>query len=223
VVASGRLHTPGFDETRHPVDLLLWWHQSFTLSQSRELQDSPTTALSKYHHPHLPQDTAYIAPPSRPPPPPPLSAPSKVSSSGPPSPRPPPFSSLYFPTEAELDRIRATVTEGANESLLATAPAPSFEEALAEDEADCKAAVETKAALPPDTKGEPSSRAVDDGEPPPPYTEGSSPLESFTYVMAAAGGPASIITQVQQTPGPPINPLGGSHWQSLNHTQSSNG
>ncbi|KAI1836644.1 hypothetical protein DTO013E5_4030 [Penicillium roqueforti] len=48
----------------------------------------------------------------------------------------------------------------------------------------------------------------DDGEPPPPYTEGYSPLESFTYVMAAAGGASSIITQVQQTGGPPINTLG---------------
>jgi hypothetical protein len=28
-------------------------------------------------------------------------------------------------------------------------------------------------------------------------------------VMAAAGGAASIITQVQQTGGPPINTLGG--------------
>lgn len=55
------------------------------------------------------------------------------------------------------------------------------------------------------------SKDIDDGEPPPPYSEGSSPLESFTYVMASAGGPASIITQVsQQSGGPPINTLGGS-------------
>jgi dipeptidyl-peptidase III len=134
---------------------------------------------------------------------------SEASSSSPPSPRPPPFSSLYFPTGAELDRIKASVTEAVNESVLHTAPAPSFEEALAEGEAESKAAAETKAALPPDTKGEPSGKGVDDGEPPPPYTEGSSPLDSFTYVMATAGGAASIITQVQQTPGPPVNTLGG--------------
>jgi G patch domain-containing protein 1 len=66
---------------------------------------------------------------------------------------------------------------------------------------------ETKAALPPDTKGEPSKKD-EDCEPPPAYSEGSSPLESFTYLMATAGGPASIITQVQQG-GPPINALGG--------------
>jgi hypothetical protein len=133
----------------------------------------------------------------------------EASSSNPPSPRPPPFSSLYFPPETELHRIKAAVTEAACESLLATAPAPSFEETLAEDEAESKAAAETKAALPRDTKGESSGKGVDDGEPPPPYTEGSSPLESFTYVMAAAGGAASIITQVQQTSGPPVNALGG--------------
>lgn len=67
---------------------------------------------------------------------------------------------------------------------------------------------ETKAALPQDTKGE-SSKKDDDNEPPPAYSEGSSPLESFTYLMAAAGGAASIITQVQQGGAPPINTLGG--------------
>lgn len=137
----------------------------------------------------------------------------EASASNPPSPRPPPFSSLYFPPTSALRRIKATVTEAACEPLLATAPAPSFEETLAEDEAETKAAAEAKAALPRDTKGESSGKGVDDGEPPPPYTEGSSPLESFTYVMAAAGGAASIITQVQQTGGPPINALGG--WSTL--------
>ena len=132
-----------------------------------------------------------------------------ASSSSPPSPRPPPFSSLYFPTDAELDRIRATVTETApGDNPLVTAPGPSFEEALAEDDAESKAEADTKAALPQDTKAQ-SSKSVDEGEPPPPYTEGSSPLNSFSYVMAAAGGAASIITQVQQTAGPPINTLGG--------------
>jgi dipeptidyl-peptidase III len=163
----------------------------------------PTTAFSNQLGDSTPTEEKVYAAPA-------LQSPaSEASASNPPSPRPPPFSSLYFPSDAELDRIKATVTEAACNSLLATAPAPSFEEALAEDEAESKAEAEAKAALPPDTKGEPSSKGVDDGEPPPPYTEGSSPLDSFTYVMAAAGGAASIITQVQQTPGPPINTLGG--------------
>jgi hypothetical protein len=140
---------------------------------------------------------------------------SEASASNPPSPRPPPFSSLYFPPQPDLQRIKAAITGAACESLLATAPAPSFEETLAEDEEESKAAAETKAALPRDTKGEPSGKGVDDGEPPPPYTEGSSPLDSFTYVMAAAGGAASIITQVQQTGGPPINALGGESLLSI--------
>jgi hypothetical protein len=137
----------------------------------------------------------------------------EASSSNPPSPRPPPFSSLYFPTQSELQRIKAAVTEAACEPIIATGPAPSFEETLAEDEAASKAAAETETASPRDTKGESSGKGVDDGEPPPPYTEGSSPLDSFTYVMAAAGGAASIITQVQQTGGPPINALGS--WSTL--------
>lgn len=33
--------------------------------------------------------------------------------------------------------------------------------------------------------------------------------------MAAAGGAASIITQVQQTGGPPINTLGGMHYDTV--------
>lgn len=159
-----------------------------------------TTALSRNSrfHPPTSDDDIYDLPPPHP----------ESSSSSPSSPKPPPFSSLYFPPESELQRIKAAVTESINDCLLATAPAPSFEEALAEDEAECKAAAD-KVKESSTGKGESSSKGLDDGEPPPPYTEGSSPLDSFTYVMAAAGGAASIITQVQQTPGPPINSLGG--------------
>jgi dipeptidyl-peptidase-3 len=149
-------------------------------------------------------DPPYTAPPPR-------SPFSEASSSSPPSPRPPPFSSLYFPPELELRRFKTTVTEASCASIAAFAPAPPFEETapLNPSSAASAAVAETKAALPQDTKGESSGKGVDDGEPPPPYTEGSSPLDSFTYVMAAAGGAASIITQVQQTGGPPINSLGG--------------
>jgi dipeptidyl-peptidase III len=172
----------------------------------------PTTALSRPAETDFPtaDDKIYIAPP-------PHSPRSQASSSNPPSPRPPPFSSLYFPTDAELNHIRAAITGTACESLLATAPAPSFEEALAEDEAESKAA-ESKAEKDKDTKGESSGKGVDDGEPPPPYTEGPSPIDSFHYVMASAGGPASIITQVQQSPGAPINTLGGR--QHLQHKET---
>ncbi|KAK5662072.1 hypothetical protein OQA88_10186 [Cercophora sp. LCS_1] len=85
-------------------------------------------------------------------------------------------------------------------------PAPSSSRALAASHFQD----ETKRALPQDTKGHPgeSSRSKDEeAEPPPAYSEGSSPLQSFTYLMAAAGGASSIITQVQQG-GPPINTLG---------------
>ena len=132
------------------------------------------------------------------------------SSSAPPSPRPPPFSSLYFAQADTVDHLKTSITDTDSATLPAFAPAPPFESSI-DIQLVAPSAVEaaTKAALPADTKGESSSKSADDGEPPPPYTEGSSPLDSFTYVMAAAGGAASIITQVQQGGGPPINTLGG--------------
>ena len=133
-----------------------------------------------------------------------------ASSSSPPSPRPPPFSSLYFPSEPSSSAVQASkvlVTEPDPSTLPAFAPLAPVESPPAPPS---PAEAEIKAALPQDTKGESSStKGVDDGEPPPPYTEGSSPLEGFNYVMAAAGGAASIITQVQQGGPAPVNTLGG--------------
>lgn len=131
-------------------------------------------------------------------------------------PAPPPFSSLY----AVDDHFKLAPTTfspsseaGASSATAAPAYAPvasgsesplersgSFEETVAE----------TKRALPQDVKGEPSGQKGDDSsEPPPAYSESErySPLLSFTYLMAAAGGASSIITQVQQG-GPPINSIG---------------
>ena len=100
----------------------------------------------------------------------------------------------------------SSVTEPDSHYLPAFAPASSFEN-LSNIPSPVEA--EVKAALPPDNKGESSSKGVEEGEPPPPYTEGSSPLEAFSYVMAAAGGAASILTQVQQGGHTPVNNLGG--------------
>ena len=127
-----------------------------------------------------------------------------------PSVAPPPFSSLYFPPAHSPDRFRASVTEPDSDPPPAFCPAPP--EGPAVTGRATVAEAETKAALPADTKGE-SSKSAEDEEAPPPYTEGSSPLDSFTYVMAAAGGAASIITQVQQSGPPPVNTLAG-----RNHT-----
>ncbi|KAH7385619.1 P-loop containing nucleoside triphosphate hydrolase protein [Pyrenochaeta sp. MPI-SDFR-AT-0127] len=126
------------------------------------------------------------------------------------SPYPPPFSSLFFPSEDTVEARNKACDSTEEESPPAFAPAPPFNESSS-SAAAAAAAAATKAALPRDTKDASSSKEIDDGEPPPPYSEGSSPLESFTYVMASAGGPASIITQVSQSSGgPPINTLGGS-------------
>lgn len=127
------------------------------------------------------------------------------------SPYPPPFSSLYFPPDdAADDSDKACETAAQSDSPPAFAPAPRYF-SESSSTASATAVAETKAALPRDTKDGSSSKEIDDGEPPPPYSEGFSPLDSFTYVMASAGGPASILTQVsQQSGGPPINTLGGS-------------
>jgi hypothetical protein len=97
-------------------------------------------------------------------------------------------------------------------SSVVSGPQPSWPAAAA------RAVADTKAALPRDFKDAASaSRDLDDGEPPPPYSEGSSPIKSFTYVMATAGGPASIITQVSQSAGvPPVSVLGGMYSNCLN-------
>ncbi|KAI0388564.1 hypothetical protein F5Y17DRAFT_452313 [Xylariaceae sp. FL0594] len=141
-------------------------------------------------------------------------------------PAPPPFSSLYAYSAAENladddDRFEpsSSVTHAYSEAgaSSATAAAPAyapaaaslFEEHPLESPSSFQDAVaETKNALPTDVKGESSGQKVEDSnEPPPAYSEGYSPLLSFTYLMAAAGGAASIITQVQQG-GPPLNTIG---------------
>lgn len=170
-----------------------------TLSWHRGSPGSPPTA-----RPHLQTDSAveedddfYTAPP-------PHSPSSEASSSGFPLSRPPPFSSLVFTSATDPNRAKET----APHSRLASPP--SDEEApLEPDPSSASLVAETKASFGSDPKGESPGKAAEDGEPPPPYTEGSSPIESFTYVMAAAGGASSIITQVQQAGGPPINTLGG--------------
>ena len=120
---------------------------------------------------------------------------------------PPPFSSLYSLPQFS-DRVDYSVIEPAPN------PPPPFTSVSAPEEqrkpetgpSGLKA--ETKAALPADNKGD-RGKGTEGEEPPPPYTEGSSPLSSFNYIMAAAGGAASIITQVQQGAPPPVNALSG--------------
>ncbi|KAL7954263.1 hypothetical protein V8C34DRAFT_317475 [Trichoderma compactum] len=132
--------------------------------------------------------------------------------------RPPPFSSLFssvqdHPSGEAFGKFPAVVPEGSASASVA-APAYGYDSRAPEpfdpDRAAARAfqdpVAETKRALPRDTKGE-SSRKDDDAEPPPAYSEGDSPLHTFSYVMAAAGGASSIITQVQQG-GPPINAIG---------------
>ncbi|KAK7719362.1 hypothetical protein SLS63_010111 [Diaporthe eres] len=141
---------------------------------------------------------------------------------------PPPFSSLFasFPPPDQHSPASALETDDPSGSAVAPSdlfdpepaqrdksPAPAYEPPAASSSSEPpniyqETLAETKRALPQDTKGESSSRPKeDDAEPPPAYSEGYSPLQSFTYLMAAAGGASSIITQVQQG-GPPINTIG---------------
>ncbi|KAH6842912.1 hypothetical protein B0I37DRAFT_436846 [Chaetomium sp. MPI-CAGE-AT-0009] len=136
--------------------------------------------------------------------------------------RPPPSFSSLFPaqdheaSESVLEPCEPykAVVEDTSEAVAsasasaAPAYAPADHQVAPESSNSASAALrlqdETKRALPRDNKG---GTKDEESEPPPAYSEGSSPLDSFTYLMAAAGGAASIITQVQQG-GPSLNPLG---------------
>ncbi|KAL9489030.1 hypothetical protein ACSS6W_001307 [Trichoderma asperelloides] len=133
--------------------------------------------------------------------------------------RPPPFSSLFSSVEdrpggGKFPAVVVPEGSAAARSIAAPAYGSDFRapELSDSDQAATSArafqdpVAETKRALPRDTKGE-SSRKDDDAEPPPAYSEGDSPLAAFSFVMAAAGGASSIITQVQQG-GPPVNAIG---------------
>ncbi|UKZ55269.1 hypothetical protein TrVGV298_009089 [Trichoderma virens] len=216
-------------------ELLCCQEQSATLSETEESgtgpSESPELIEAKVHHKHAATATAarqqqqldldldrdaaenesaaHEAEQS----PPPQYPISEASSS-----RPPPFSSLFSSVQDHLSgepfgKFPAVVPEGSASASVA-APAYGYDSRAPEpfdpDQAAARAfqdpVAETKRALPRDTKGE-SSRKDDDAEPPPAYSEGDSPLHTFSYVMAAAGGASSIITQVQQG-GPPINAIG---------------
>lgn len=143
--------------------------------------------------------------PDSPPPQYPRSEAGASSLSPPASPRPPPFSSLYTSdTESYFAYTQAITQAASSTSVPAYAPiALPFTEGQSQPfDSDPDSKLEPSQ----DSKGE-SSKKEDDNDPPPAYTEGSSPLLSFNYTMAAAGGAASILTQVQQG-GPPINTLG---------------
>lgn len=174
------------------------------MSDTQEANDGPTVGLDNLNidtDEHTSKLEDEISRAQSPPPGYPTSEP---SCSAPPSPRPPPFSSLYASTAAAVEAYKSSLTEaGASGSVPAYAPVATHQASTSSRDV----VAETKAALPEDTKGE-SSKKDDDSEPPPAYSEGFSPLESFTYLMAAAGGAASIITQVQQG-APPLNTLGG--------------
>ncbi|KAK4157052.1 hypothetical protein C8A00DRAFT_40534 [Chaetomidium leptoderma] len=135
--------------------------------------------------------------------------------------RPPPSFSSLFPTQDHeasgsvfepCEPYKAAVSDTSEEAASA-APAYAPHDQVAPESSNSASAAlrlqdETKRVLPQDTKGQAGSSSKDeDAEPPPAYSEGSSPLHTFTYLMAAAGGASSIITQVQQG-GPSLNPLG---------------
>lgn len=135
-------------------------------------------------------------------------------------PAPPPFSYFFASSSTSAPDFQAvlepssqpneTGPDNAEFSLAAVAAAAPAYAPLASGSQHPSTSIqdETKQALPRDSKRDQgaSSSKEEDLEPPPAYSEGSSPLLSFTYLMATAGGAASILTQVQQG-GPPINTI----------------
>lgn len=95
---------------------------------------------------------------------------------------PPPFTFLASP--------RAEVSQAEVGEYSHAGPSPSSSSANApfNDKEDKEAPVENV----------PKYEKKADLEPPPPYTEGSSPINSFVFCMSQATGAASVITQVQQ-------------------------
>ncbi|KAL8802424.1 MAG: hypothetical protein Q9182_003847, partial [Xanthomendoza sp. 2 TL-2023] len=134
------------------------------------------------------------------------------SASTPPSNAPPPFSAHNFSPEESANRIKLS---GAEPDSCPPPPfAPAYPAAPQHTpESELELATETGFAA--NKEAESSVRSAEEKEPPPPYTEGPSPLGSFTYLMAAAGGPASIITQVPQGGPPPRegHTFAGMRWQ----------
>jgi dipeptidyl-peptidase-3 len=141
--------------------------------------------------------------------PPPDSPSSEASSSSFVSARPPPFLSLVYPPGTDSSRAKVIAAPESEPASLSPYNPPLPEEEPLEPDSSLSLVAETKASSTRDSKEYSPGKSAEEGEPPPPYTEGSSPIDSFTYVMAAAGGASSIITQVQQAGGPPINTLGG--------------
>lgn len=206
-------------------------------ASSTDLPDAPSRRRLPHHHRRLPvdsdsdsdadeaeaqePDSDIVKVRSREQSPPPQ----YPASEAPSSPRPPPFSSLFTPPPQSSSATAAAYTPDQRLSRVvsaqfplpppapavgtegeASSAAPAYTPPWDPDQAAARTVAETKNALPTDSKAEKSSKD-DDAEPPPAYTEGDSPLFSFSYVMAAAGGASSIITQVQQG-GPPINAIG---------------
>lgn len=136
--------------------------------------------------------------------------------------RPPPFSSLYHDPSTAQSEVHNpgppySLAGSSVDGTPATQPAPSYNTLTVSPFAPQGPPQLPDASERADlgTKQEPSGTnktpaKEEDSEPPPAYSEGPSPLQSFTFVMATAGGASSIITQVQQG-GPPTNTLGGEH------------
>lgn len=209
--------------------------QEDSYGQSASAETPPTSSIqedklnSGHHHRDQDQDQDEVeslsggrSPPPRYPYPASEASASTSFSLASPRPAPPPFSSLYdyvSPEDLadhhfELPPPASTSFAEAEASSATAAPAyvpstSSDSSETAQSEAYKDTLAETKRALPQDVKGgESSGQKSDDlSEPPPAYEEGYSPLLSFTYLMAAAGGASSIITQVQQG-GPSINAIG---------------
>ncbi|KAJ5495646.1 dipeptidyl peptidase 3, partial [Penicillium diatomitis] len=155
------------------ISLISREHNVSDSSQSRQ---SPTTACPPSPTNSLVEEESYFTPPPR--------SPSHASASSSACNSPPPFSSLF----ASAHPDQHVFTESS-----ASASAPEFAPTQPVDDsiqsAPSSAVVaDTKASF-SEPKGDGLGKNTDDGEPPPPYTEGYSPLESFTRIEHYYPGP----------------------------------
>lgn len=124
--------------------------------------------------------------------------------------QPPPFCSLYTSTTEVIGSPKTAHSKSGHDPSTQLQQIPKLLPEL-------NTGAKSRSAL--GTKGR-EVKKEQEREPPPAYSEGSSPFYFFTYLMAATGEAASIISQVQQGGAVPISSLGGPS-QTLKNYQTS--
>ena len=169
--------------------------KSAALSSPRDLPDLDSGPSPPTYLPHQPASDSFVD--------------LRKSTSSP----PPPFSTYgSSPAYQSVEHNTASAFAVAPASTSSRAPDDvAAQTELPFEPIQSPLELEAKASIPLDSKCSKaqSSKAAAEDEPPPPYEEAdlNSPISSFIYTSMAAGAASSIITQVSQGIGSPLNTL----------------